>query len=128
MGYSQYDPATQGRADWNAGKMVGTKRPSHKNKSGQFASSSIVKGAFVTALISIWQSIVSYAAVTWPKIKIGDLVAGPEIRMHAIVVQQKTGRPAQFELTSDERASLRVWLERRGGTVDDQAFPSRINQ
>jgi len=97
-------------------------------KSEPFASSSIVKRAFVTALISIWQSIVSYAAVTWPKIKIGDLVAGPEIRMHAIVVQQKTCRPAQFELTSDERASLRVWLERPGGTVDDQSFPSRINQ
>jgi hypothetical protein len=62
------------------------------------------------------------------KIKIGDLVAGPEIRVLAIVVQQKTGRPAQFELTSDVRASLLVWLERWGGTVDDHAFPSRINQ
>lgn len=27
MGYSQYDPAMQGRAAWNAGKTVGTKRP-----------------------------------------------------------------------------------------------------
>ena len=25
------------------------------------------------------------------------------------------------------RASLLAWLERRGGTVDDYAFPSRIN-
>ncbi|ABE61668.1 hypothetical protein Nham_0790 [Nitrobacter hamburgensis X14] len=51
------------------------------------------------------------------KIKIGDLVAGPEIHMRAIVVQQKTGRPVQFELTNDVRASLLAWLERRGGTV-----------
>lgn len=27
MGYSRYDPAMQSRPAWNAGKMVGTKRP-----------------------------------------------------------------------------------------------------
>lgn len=27
MGHSQYDVAMQGRAPWNAGKKVGTKRP-----------------------------------------------------------------------------------------------------
>jgi site-specific recombinase XerC len=61
------------------------------------------------------------------KIKIGELVVGPEIRTRAIVVQKKTGRPVQFEMTSDVRASLLAWLERRRGTVDDFAFPSRIN-
>ncbi|MER8409476.1 tyrosine-type recombinase/integrase [Mesorhizobium sp. M1307] len=46
------------------------------------------------------------------KIKIGTLVIGPEIRSRAMVVQQKTGRPVQFELMGDARASLLVWLER----------------
>jgi len=32
----------------------------------------------------------------------------------------------QFELTADVRASLLAWLERRGGTIDDYAFPSRV--
>lgn len=27
MGHSRYDPATQSRRAWNAGKMVGTKQP-----------------------------------------------------------------------------------------------------
>lgn len=61
------------------------------------------------------------------KIKIGTLVSGPEIRKRALVVQQKTGRPAQFELMADARASLLAWLERRVGTIDDYAFPSRID-
>jgi hypothetical protein len=61
------------------------------------------------------------------KTKIGDLVAGSGIRTRAIVVQQKTGRPVQFELTADVRASLLVWLERRGGSVADHAFPSRVD-
>ena len=61
------------------------------------------------------------------KLKIGTLVSGPEIRTRAMVVQQKTGRPVQFELMADTRASLLAWLERRGGTVDDFAFPSRVD-
>jgi integrase len=50
------------------------------------------------------------------KIKIGTLVVGPEIRTRSM-----------FELMSDARTSLLAWLERRGGTVDDYAFPSRID-
>jgi integrase len=30
-------------------------------------------------------------------------------------------------VTADVRASLLAWLERRGGTVDDYLFPSRID-
>jgi hypothetical protein len=61
------------------------------------------------------------------KIRIRDVVAGPEIRTRAIVVQQKTGRPVQLEITADVRASLLAWLERRGGTVEDYAFPNRVD-
>ena len=32
--------------------------------------------------------------------------------------------PVQFEITSDTRASLLAWLERRGGSVEDFAFPA----
>ena len=44
-----------------------------------------------------------------------------------MVVQQKTGRPVQFEITTEVRASLLAWLGRRGGTVNDYAFPSRVD-
>lgn len=53
------------------------------------------------------------------QIKIGDLASGGQIRTRAIVMQQKTGRPVQFELLPDARASLLAWLERRGDTVGD---------
>src|SRR3984885_554414 len=61
------------------------------------------------------------------KIKIGDLVSGGRVRSRAIVVQQKTGRPVQFELLEPARGSLLAWFERRGGTLDDHAFPSRVD-
>ena len=61
------------------------------------------------------------------KIKIGTIVAGPTVRARSIMIQQKTGRPVQFEIPADARTSLLGWLERRGGTVEDYAFPSRVN-
>ena len=42
-------------------------------------------------------------------------------------MQQKTGRPVQFEMLMDARASLLAWLVRWGGTVDDYVFPSRVD-
>jgi integrase len=61
------------------------------------------------------------------KLKIGDLVAGPGIRTRALVIQQKTGWPVQFQITADVRGSLAAWLQRRGGTADNHVFPSRLD-
>lgn len=61
------------------------------------------------------------------KMKIGDLVISGRVRQRAMVVQQKTGRPVQFELLEPARTTFLSWLERRGGSLDDFAFPSRID-
>lgn len=45
----------------------------------------------------------------------------------SVEIQQKTGRPVQFELLEPARRSILDWLERRGGALDDFAFPSRID-
>lgn len=47
--------------------------------------------------------------------------------MRATVTQTKTGRPVQFELLSDARASLLAWLQRRGGALGDYVFPSCVD-
>jgi len=62
------------------------------------------------------------------KVKIGDLVSGGRVRSRAIVTQQKTGRPVQFELLEPARASILAWLECRGGTLEDFLFPSRVDK
>lgn len=61
------------------------------------------------------------------KIKIGDVTSGGIIRDRSTVIQQKTGRPVQFEIMTEARRSLTAWLERRGGTICDFVFPSRID-
>lgn len=128
MGHSTYDPAMQSRPAWNAGKMVGTKRPLTQkqiwavrfflDREGRLRNRALFDLAIDSKL----------RGCDLVKIKIEDLVAGAEIRNRAMVVQQKTGRPVQFELTTDVRASLLAWLERRGGTVEAYAFPSRVDR
>ncbi|WP_375404310.1 tyrosine-type recombinase/integrase [uncultured Sphingomonas sp.] len=59
------------------------------------------------------------------KARIGDSVSGGRVRNRAIVVQQKIKRPVQFESTEEARKTMRAWLERRGGTLNDYVFPSR---
>ena len=61
------------------------------------------------------------------KVKISDLVSGGQVRSRAIVIQQKTDRPVQFELPEPTRSSMMAWLERRGGTLDEFVFPSRTD-
>ena len=61
------------------------------------------------------------------KLKIGDVVSGGDIRNRSTVIQQKTGKPVQFEIMSEARKSLTVWLERRRGNIHDFLFPSRVD-
>lgn len=127
MGHSQYDPAAQCRPAWNACKTVGTKRPLTQkqiwavrfflDREGRLRDRALFDLAIDSKL----------RGCDLVKIKIGDIVSGADIRTRAIVIQQKTGKPVQFELTADVRASLLTWLERRGGTVHDYAFPSRVD-
>lgn len=127
MGMSEYDPGAHDRRAWNAGRKVGAKRPlkprqvwairffldQHRRVRDRalfdLAIDSKLRGCDVV------------------KIKIGEIVSGGQIRSRAIVVQQKTGRPVQFELSADARGSLLAWLDRRGGSLDDYAFPSRLD-
>jgi len=54
-----------------------------------------------------------------------DLVSGGRARDRAIIAQQKTKRPVQLELMDTARNTIRAWLERCGGTLNDFAFPIR---
>ena len=60
-------------------------------------------------------------------LRIGDLFAGDAPRKRGMVIQQKTGRPVQFEITEQTRRSLGDWIERRRGGGTDWLFPSRMH-
>ena len=59
-------------------------------------------------------------------LRVSDIVSAGSIRRRAIVLQQKTGRPVQFEITDQARQSIAHWLERRPSHGGDWVFPSRL--
>ena len=61
-------------------------------------------------------------------LRVPDISATGALRRRAIVVQQKTGRPVQFEITDQARRSLAEWLRIRRGDPDGWLFPSRMVQ
>lgn len=97
MGLSQYDPASQDRRAWNAGKKVGAKRALKPrqiwairfflDREGRLRDRALFDLAIDSKL----------RGCDLVKIKIGTLVIGPEIRTRAIGVQQKT--VVQFNLS-----------------------------
>ncbi len=127
MGHSILEPGARQSRPWNAGRMVGAKRPlkprdvwairffldEHQRLRD--------RALFDIAIDS------KLRGCDLVKLRIGDVVAGGTIRNRATVIQQKTGKPVQFELGKDVRDSLLVWLNCRRGGVGDFIFPSRVD-
>src|SRR5215468_762884 len=44
------------------------------------------------------------------RLRIDDVFAGRRVRDRATVIQKKTGRPVQFEITEQTRAAVGEWL------------------
>jgi hypothetical protein len=61
------------------------------------------------------------------KLRIDEVCSGAMVRDRATVVQKKTGRPVQFEITEQTRASLEVWLRTLRATGTRYLFPSRLH-
>lgn len=61
------------------------------------------------------------------KLKVRDISHGEHISPRAIVMQQKTGRPVQFEITEPTRNSVAEWLRLADLKSDSFLFPSRIH-
>jgi integrase len=61
------------------------------------------------------------------RLQVQDVRHGSHVASRATVMQQKTQRPVQFEITEQTRESLVVWIEARGLKSADYLFPSRLH-
>lgn len=127
MGYSDLDPAVHERRPWNAGQNVGPKRALRPRDIWAIRffldehQRLRDRALFDLAIDS------KLRGCDLVKLKIGDVMSAGQIRNRATVIQQKTGRPVQFEIMSEARRSLEAWLKRRAGTILEFVFPSRID-
>jgi integrase len=125
MGHSEFDPAGQERRPWNAGRMVGAKKALKPQQVWAIRFWLDSKGRMRDRAMFDLAIDSKLRGCDIVRIRIGDLVSGGPVRTRATVTQQKTGRPVQFELLESARGSLHAWLDRRGSSLDDYAFPSR---
>lgn len=58
-------------------------------------------------------------------LKVGDIAQGGSILPRAMVIQRKTQRPIQFEITEQTRVSLTDWIKKAQLSSTKHLFPSR---
>ena len=61
-------------------------------------------------------------------LRVSDVAAGGDIKTRGVIVQQKTGRPVQFEITEQTRKSTAQLIERDELGAGDFLFRSRLQR
>jgi integrase len=114
------------RIPWNKGKLVGQKPPLKLKEIWairirlQIDNNLRDLALFNLALDSKLRSC------DLVKIRVNDISSGKTVSSRAMVVQQKTGQPVQFEITEQTRESISSWIEYAGLSYSDYLFKSRF--
>ena len=61
------------------------------------------------------------------KLRVRDIAHGEHVSSRAIVMQQKTHHPVQFEITEQTRTVLEAWMHQAHLHSEDFLFPSRLH-
>ena len=61
-------------------------------------------------------------------LKVRDVCHGDQVAARATVMQRKTQRPVQFEITAVTREALQNWIKVAGLKSEHFLFPSRLHK
>ena len=113
---------------WNRGKLIGPKPPLKAKEIWsirvrlQVAHRIRDLALFNLALDS------KLRACDLVALRVDDVALNGRVRSRATVMQRKTGRPVQFEITEQTREAVGRWLEKKDLHKGEPLFPSRINR
>lgn len=113
-----------GNSAWNKGKLIGQKPPLKLKEIWairirlQLTKSIRDLAMFNLAIDS------KLRGCDLVKLKVRDVTHGNQIVPRAIIMQQKTQRPVQFELTEPTRDSVGAWIAK--AKPEQFLFPSRL--
>ena len=111
---------------WNKGKLVGQKPPL-KPKDIWAIRLHLLNGRQVRDLAMFNLAIDSkLRGCDLVKLCVRDIVHDNQILAWAMVVQRKTQRPVQCELTEPTRSAVSTWIEKLHLKSEQYLFPSRI--
>lgn len=115
------------RQPWNKGKLVGQKAPL-KLKELWAIRVRLQLGKRRRELALFNLAIDSkLRACDLVGLHVRDVCHGNAVAPRAIVMQQKTRRPVQFEITEPTREALTAWIDHASLKSEAHLFPSRIH-
>jgi integrase len=113
---------------WNKGKLVGQKAP-FKLKEVWAIRIRLQLFRRVRELALFDLGIDSkLRACDLVRLKVRDICHGDRVAARAMVLQQKTSRPVQFEITESTRGAVAAWIKEAGLRSEDYLFPSRLHE
>ena len=118
--------ATSKGEPWNKGKLVGQKAPLRLKEIWairirlQLGNRARELALFNLAVDSKLRSC------DLVKLRVRDITHGDRVAARAIVMQQKTQRPVQFEITEPTREAVIAWVRSQALKGEDFLFPSRL--
>ncbi|WP_018077499.1 tyrosine-type recombinase/integrase [Thiobacillus denitrificans] len=117
------------RQAWNKGKLVGQKPPL-KPKDIWAIRIHLQNRHAVRDLAMFNLAIDSkLRGCDLVNLHVRDVTNGHQILSRAMVIQRKTQRPVQFELTEPTRIAVAAWIEKAQlHTTDQYLFPSRVSR
>jgi integrase len=112
---------------WNKGLLVGQKKPLQPKH--------VWSIRVRLEVAQMWRDLALFnlaidsklRACDVVKLRIDEICSGAKVRDRATVVQSKTGRPVQFEITEQTAASIEIWLRIIRTTGSQNLFPSRLH-
>ena len=111
---------------WNKGKLVGQKAPLKLKEIWAIrVRLQVFRRTRELALFDLGIDS-KLRACDLLKLRVRDVCHGERIAVRAIVVQQKTSRPVQFEITESTRTALTDWIRLSGLGSENFLFPSRV--
>lgn len=112
---------------WNKGKIVGQKAPFKvKDIWALRARLQIEERVRELALFNLGLDS-KLRGCDLVSLKVRDITHGDQVASRAMVMQQKTKRPVQFEITAGTREALQIWIKQAGLKPEDFLFPSRLH-
>jgi len=119
--------ATQRHAPWNKGKLVGQKAPFKLQEIWSIRVRLQMQGRLRELAVFNLGIDSKLRACDLVSLRVRDMCHGDRVAARAIVMQQKTGRPVQFEITPATRETVEAWINQAALKPDGYLFPSRVH-
>ena len=114
------------REPWNKGKLVGQKRPLKLQEIWAIRIRLQLGGKLRELALFNLAIDSKLRGCDLVRVKVADVrQTSGRVSSRAVIMQKKTNRPVQFEITEQTRVAIATWIEARKLGYTDYLFPSR---